>query len=111
MSRPWSTSRRPRRRTSPSYAPISQEKQQQIIQNKLNTEIQQATQNKTSKGKVTLGKVTENIAQRVKTLLGINVENRTHILSDNDIRHMLNEHGDTIKESKKGQIAITTEDI
>ena len=92
-------------------APISQEKQQQIIQNKLNTEIQQATQNKTSKGKVTLGKVTENIAQRVKILLGINVENRTHILSDNDIRHMLNEHGDPIKESKKGQIAITTEDI
>lgn len=92
-------------------APISQEKQQQIIQNKLNTEIQQATQNKTSKGKVTLGKVSENIAQKVKTLLGINVENRTHILSDNDIRHMLNEHGDPIKESKKGQIAITTEDI
>ena len=91
--------------------PVSQEKQKQIIQNKLNTEIQQATQNKTSKGKVTLGKVSENITQKVKALLGINVENRTHVLSDNDIRHMLNEHGDPIKENKRGQISITTDDI
>ena len=77
----------------------------------LDDEINIAVQNKTSKGKVTLGKVTDNIATKVKSLLGIDVTNRTHVLADNDIRHMLNEHGDPKVEIKRGQIAITEEDI
>ena len=97
------------------YKRISLDNRQVIanadIKIKLKIEINKAINNKTSKGKITFNKVTDNIVQRVKALLKIDVSNRVHELVDNDIRHMINEHGDPIKEAKKDQIAITVEDI
>lgn len=82
-----------------------------ILQNKLNKEIEKATLDNQSKGKIYLGKVSEKVVIKIKSLVDIDVSNRIHVLSDNDIRHMLNEHGDPKKESKKNQIAITENDI
>lgn len=97
-------------------APLNTQQERNVVaptnvQNLLNNEISTAVQNKTSKGKVSLGRVTENVVNSVKSLLGIDVTNRTHVLADNDIRHMLNEHGDPEIEAKRGQIAITENDI
>ena len=36
---------------------------------------------------------------------------RRHVLADNDIRHMIKEHGNPEIDKTKGQIAITTKDI
>lgn len=81
------------------------------IQERLNNEINTAITNKVSKGRVSLGKVTDKIVKKVQSLLGIDVTNRTHVLSDNDIRHIINEHGDPKVELKKGQIPVTGNDI
>ena len=81
------------------------------IKKNLDIVINKATKDKNSKGKIILGRVSEDVAKRISILLGIDVNNRLHILNDYDIRHMLNEHGDKIKEKKRGQIAITPEDI
>lgn len=78
---------------------------------KFEKSIDNAINNKYSKTNTYLGKVTNSIANKIKTLLGVNVENRIHTLSDFDIRHMINQHGNPIKEALKGQIAITKEDI
>ena len=88
-----------------------QNNQQQNIPMKLDTQIENAISNNQSKNKSYLGKVTSNIAAKIKSLTGIDVLNRTHILTDSDIRHILNSHGNEKIESARGQIAITKEDI
>ena len=88
-----------------------------IINNKVITEKRlykqrrKAIIDKNSKGKIIISKVSSNIAGKIKNLLGLEIGNRNHVLSYYDIRHMINEHGDEIKESKKRQIAITIDDI
>ena len=73
--------------------------------------IQNAINNKNSKGRTYLGDVSESIAKKVKKILGIEVSNRRHVLADNDIRHIINEHGNPKIEESKGQIAVTLDDI
>lgn len=90
-----------------SKLPTSKERVKSIFENNVNN----ALNNKYSKRSTILGKVKSNIAIKIKDILGIDVSNRTHKLSDYDIRHMMNQHSDAIKESKKGQIPITSDDI
>ena len=78
---------------------------------KLETQIENALLNKHSKNKNYLGKVNIKVSKQINSLLGINVNQRNHILLDNDIRHMLNNHGNKKRENSKNQIAITKEDI
>ena len=93
----------------------SNKKSKNIVQEdaskKLHDKIQNAINNKNSKGRTNLGTVSIKTANKIAKVTGINVSERNHILLDNDIRHMLNQHGDGIKEEKKGQIAITSKDI
>lgn len=81
------------------------------ITKQLHNKIQNAVSNKQSRGKTNLGVVSTKVANRIKKITGIEVNNRKQVLLDNDIRHMLNQHSDKIKEAKKGQIAITSKDI
>ena len=81
------------------------------ITKELHNKIQHAISNKNSRGKTNLGIITTKTANKIEKITGIEVNNRKHILLDNDIRHMLNQHSDKIKEAKKGQIAITSKDI
>ena len=77
----------------------------------LENQIDNALSNSKSKSKSYLGKVTNSVATKIKSLLGIEVKNRKHVLSDNDIRHMMKQHSNQDIESQQGQIAITKEDI
>ena len=81
------------------------------IENELSNNVDNAISDVNSDRKTNLGKVSRFIANRVKRLFGIDVSNRQHVLFDNDIRHMLNEHGNPYTEKQKGQIAITSVDI
>ena len=83
----------------------------QKIKKELHSKIQNAINNKTSRRKTNLGIVSTKTANKIEKITGIDVTQRKHILLDNDIRHMINQHGDKIKETKKGQIAITLKDI
>ena len=73
--------------------------------------IQNALINKNSKRRTNFGIVDSKTATKINKITGINVEQRKHILLDNDIRHMINEHSDKIAEAKKKQIPITPKDI
>ncbi len=73
--------------------------------------VDNALKNKSSNGNTILGKVKLNIALKIKDILGIDVSNRIHRLSDYDIRHIMNQHSDADKEAIKGQIPISSSDI
>ena len=85
--------------------------EQKAIQKELHNRIQNALFSKNTKKNTYLGQVTERVVKKVKELLGIDITGRRHMLSDRDIRHMINQHGNTEIEKIKGQIAITTKDI
>ena len=85
--------------------------QQENIKKELHKRIQNALINKNSQGRTYLGDVSNKIADKVKSLFGFDVSDKRHVLADNDIRHMIKEHGNPILEKQKGQIAITTKDI
>ena len=81
------------------------------LEEKYNNQVETAIANKDSKNVSVLGKVNNGIVNEIKLLLGIDTTNRNHIVTNDDIRHMINEHGNSIVEAKKGQIAITIDDI
>lgn len=85
--------------------------EQKEIQKALHNRIANATLSKNTRKNTYLGRVSDNVAKKVKSLLGIDISNRTHLLMDNDIRHMLKQHGNTEIERARGQIAITNRDI
>ena len=58
-----------------------------------------------------MGNVSNAVVKKVKSLFGIDITNRTHLLADNDIRHMIKQHGNPEIETARGQIAITSKDI
>lgn len=78
---------------------------------RFNNQVETSLENKKSQGTTRLGKINNKIISKVKSLLGIDVTNRVHTITNNDIRHMLNEHGNPEIEAKRGQIAITENDI
>lgn len=92
--------------TNENIAPLNESKTVN-----LENQIDNALSNSESKSKSYLGKVTNSVAAKIKSLLGIEVKNRKHVLSDNDIRHMMKQHSNQEIESRRGQIAITKEDI
>lgn len=85
--------------------------QQENIKKELHKRIQNALISKNSRKNTFLGKVSDKVAKKVKSLLGVDISGRTHLLADNDIRHMIKEHGNPVLEKQKEQIAITNKDI
>lgn len=81
------------------------------IQKELHNRIQNSILSKNSKSRTYLGAVSEKVANKIKKLFNIETLDRRHVLADNEIRHMLKEHGNPEIEKAKGQIAITTKDI
>lgn len=81
------------------------------IQKELHNRIQNALLSKNSRKNTFLGIIHEKAVNTIKSLLGIDVSGRKHMLSDYDIRHMIKQHGNSEIEKTKGQIAITLEDI
>ena len=81
------------------------------IKKELHNRIQNAIISRNSKGRTYLGIVSDKVVNKIKSMFGIEVNDRRHVLADNDIRHMIKEHGNPEIEKTKGQIAITTKDI
>lgn len=81
------------------------------IQKELHNRIINATLNKNSRKNTFLGIVSDKVANKIKSLFGIDVTGRRHMITDYDIRHILNQHGDTKIEKARGQIAVTKADI
>ena len=81
------------------------------IKQELHNRIQNAIISKNSRGKTYLGSVEEKTANIIKKLTGVDVKEKRHILADNDIRHMIKQHGNESIERTKGQIAININDI
>ena len=84
---------------------------QKTEQSDFDNALNRAVTDKNSKGKTILGKINDFAKNKIQQLLGIDVSNRQHTLADNDIRHMLNEHGNAEIEAKRGQIPITEADV
>lgn len=81
------------------------------IQKELHNRIQNAIISRNSRGRTYLGNVSTKIANKIKEMFGFEISDRRHVLADNDIRHMIKEHGNPEIEKTKGQIAITVKDI
>ena len=61
--------------------------------------------------KMYLGKVKQNIADTIKSRLGIDVNNYNISLSADSIRHTIKKHSNVETENARGQIALTAEDF
>ena len=58
---------------------------------------------------LTLGKVSN--AQLILEKTGLNVTGFTRVLDNYGVRHTLKQHGNSVKEDRRGQIAVTAEDF
>ena len=87
------------------------EKVDNVIQKELHNRIINATLSKNSRKNTFLGIVSDKVANKIKSLFGIDVKGRRHMITDYDIRHILNQHGDEKTEKARGQIAVTKTDI
>ncbi|MBP2638211.1 MAG: hypothetical protein H6Q72_4118 [Firmicutes bacterium] len=58
-----------------------------------------------------LREVTPEEAATIKKLTHVDVDGFTHEISTNEIRHAINEHGNEIKESERGQLPLTADDL
>lgn len=83
----------------------------QKIQKELHNRIANALLSKKTKKNTYLGQVTDKVAKKVKSLLGIDITGRKHIIPDYNIRHIINQHGNPEIERTKGQLAVTRKDI
>lgn len=90
---------------------IEIKEEQEKIKKELHNRIQNAILSRNSRKNTYLGNVSNAVVKKVKSLFGIDITNRTHLLADNDIRHMIKQHGNPEIETARGQIAITSKDI
>ncbi|MDR3158604.1 MAG: hypothetical protein LBU11_06265 [Zoogloeaceae bacterium] len=60
---------------------------------------------------VTIAKVSNEAAKEAKDKAALDISGYTHTADMFAVRHTLNQHGDATKEAKRGQIAITSDDI
>ena len=86
-------------------------KMENAKQKQFNEIITNAINDKKSKGSITLTKVNQKAANRIKEITGIDTLNRSERISASDIRHILKQHGDKKIEASKGQLAVTKTDL
>lgn len=58
-----------------------------------------------------LGKISDSTARLVEKETGLDVSDKSIVLSGNDIQHIFNRHGETKTETQRGQIAVTRANI
>lgn len=71
--------------------------------------IKSALADKSNVNRAYLGKVPDDVAQRVYHDTGVDIRGYTAVLHGDSVRHMFKNHGDTAKEAARGQIALTPE--
>ena len=73
--------------------------------------IRNALSNKQSNDRAYLGKIPDTTAQMVMDETGINISGYNAILSSDNVRHIIRNHGNANTEESRGQTAITENDI
>ncbi len=73
--------------------------------------IQESVANKTMDKKMYFGAVPPDLAGKIQSDTGINVENYNLSLGSNEIRKILKDHGNEATEALRGQRAITADDF
>lgn len=58
-----------------------------------------------------IGKINSDIVLKIKDETGINVNDYSYVLNSEDIRHIFKNHSDNIKESERGQLAVTNSNV
>ena len=71
--------------------------------------VRNALSNRQSTDRAYLGKIPDTVAQRVLADTGIDITGYSAILPSDAVRHMFRNHGDTMMESARGQVALTPE--
>lgn len=80
-------------------------------QEQLENFVRDSISDKTMSKKMYFGAISNDLAERILADTGINVENYNLSLGSYEIRKILKDHGDGIKEAKRGQRAIVPEDF
>lgn len=58
--------------------------------------------------KLYLGKMNEEVRQQVSAILGYEVDDRNFIVTNEDVKHIIDEHGNPEKEIRKGNLPLDT---
>ena len=67
--------------------------------------------NAVTSNKMFFGKIGQEISNKIKNILGLDVSNYNVALSSYEIKHILNNHSDKKKEISRGQVPITVDDF
>ena len=70
--------------------------------------IKASVQNATS-GRMFVGKISNGVAEKIKNETGVSIEGKSVVLSSDDIRHIIKQHGNETSESSRGQKAVTVD--
>jgi hypothetical protein len=73
--------------------------------------IENATALEIKGEKLLLGKINEDLARKIEDEIGINLLGYNLELRSDDIKHLINKHGNNKMEEQRGQRAVTAEDI
>ena len=73
--------------------------------------VRNALKNKGSSDRAYMGKVPDSTARRVMQETGMDISGYNAILSSDNVRHIIKNHGDPIMETARGQITVSAEDI
>lgn len=75
------------------------------------TFIRNALSDKQMVDRAYFGKVTDSVARQIKADSGLDISGFSAFVNGNDVRHIMKDHGDTIAETARGQVAVTPSDI
>lgn len=73
--------------------------------------VRRALSDKTNVDRAYLGKVPASTAQMVMQETGVNIEGYNAVLSSDNVRHIIKNHGDPLIEQARGQSVVSGEDI
>lgn len=73
--------------------------------------IKNALADKSNVDRAYLGKVPDHVVRRVQTDTGLDIRGFGVMMNGNDVRHIMQSHGDASAEAARGQTAVTAEDI
>ena len=79
--------------------------------NDIDTFVNEELLKKANNNKILLGKISDEIATTISKQFGINIDNYSISLKGDNVRKIIKDHGDTEKEAKRGQIAVTKKDF
>lgn len=73
--------------------------------------IKNALADKSNVDRAYLGKVPDHVVRRVQADTGLDIRGFGVMMNGNDVRHIMQSHGDASAEAARGQTAVTAEDI